>query len=541
MSRARALVSVLALSLSVMAGGACAGCKRTPAAPSAEVASPRVRVYVVSTLAGALEPCGCVKDMLGGVGHAAALTSSRRHGAGSTLFVAAGPTFFLDPELRADARDQDVAKAQAIADSLAEMGLAAWAPGLNDWAAGAGELARLRDATRASLLAANLSGASAGAQGTRVVEQAGMKIGIAGVSVPRDGGALPRGVESSDPRAALGAAEKSLDEAGASLKIALLAMPRGDALRVLDGVSGFQLAVVAKSVDKGDANDGKTPPMLLGDTLVVQTPNHLQAIAIVDFFVRGSDFHFKDGAGVADAEQRERLESRIDELTKRIARAEKPGSGVRAEDLGARRKELAQAKADLKKMASPQAPADGSFFRYEMVEVRESAGVEDAVAKRVASYYQKVNEHNRVAFADRKPPPVPDGESGYVGVEKCSSCHPSERKFWNGTAHAAAYAVLANQHKQFNLDCVGCHVTGYEKPGGSTVVGVKGLQNNQCENCHGPGSRHVDSPSDAKLIVARPEKSLCASECHHPPHVKSDWSVDEAWKKIVGPGHMKKK
>jgi hypothetical protein len=149
-----------------------------------------------------------------------------------------------------------------------------------------------------------------------------------------------------------------------------------------------------------------------------------------------------------------------------------------------------------------------------------------------------VNEHNREAFKDVLPPPVPDGQSGYVGVASCSLCHQSERAFWDKTPHHAAYATLATQNKQFNLECVGCHVTGYEAPGGTTVAHVEGLTDVQCEVCHGPGSRHVGNPADPKLI-AIPERSLCASKCHHPPHVHPDWSVDAAWKVIVGKGHEK--
>jgi mono/diheme cytochrome c family protein len=96
---------------------------------------------------------------------------------------------------------------------------------------------------------------------------------------------------------------------------------------------------------------------------------------------------------------------------------------------------------------------------------------------------------------------------------------------------------LSRQNKQYNLECVGCHVTGYEAPGGSTVAHVEKLENVQCEVCHGPGSRHLADPKDKSLITLTPEKSLCASKCHHPPHVNASWSVDESWKIIVGPGH----
>jgi hypothetical protein len=159
------------------------------------------------------------------------------------------------------------------------------------------------------------------------------------------------------------------------------------------------------------------------------------------------------------------------------------------------------------------------------------------VAARLEAYYQKVNEHNRQAFADKLPEPVAAGESSYVGVAVCSGCHQEERKVWERTAHAGAYATLQKGHKEYNLDCVGCHVTGYDQPGGSTVAHVEHLESVQCETCHGPGSRHAASPALEGAIERHPNLDLCANTCHHPPHVGADWNVAAALPKILGPGH----
>jgi hypothetical protein len=156
---------------------------------------------------------------------------------------------------------------------------------------------------------------------------------------------------------------------------------------------------------------------------------------------------------------------------------------------------------------------------------------------RMNAYYQRVNEHNRAAFKDRVPVPAPDGESSYVGGTACAACHEEEDKVWRTTPHSSAYQTLVKDHKEFNLECVGCHVTGYERPGGSTVTHVSRLKDVGCEVCHGPGSRHAAQPARRDLIARTPRRTLCASECHHPPHVKDDWSVERAWPKILGPGH----
>jgi hypothetical protein len=527
-----------ALTLVLSTLGLGASCKRAPAAPGSAPGKPSLRVYVVTNVAGALEPCGCVRDMLGGVDHAAALVQKRRGGAGASLFVGAGPMFFLDPVLGADRSAQQTWKAEALAESLGDMGLAAWAPGANDWAAGASALATLREKSRASLLAGNLSGV-AGAEATRVVEVAGTKVGIAGVSDPRAFGKPPAGVRIDEPGLALEKAAQALDTQGAKIKIALLALPRGEALRLAERTTGFQLVVVGKPYESGDTNDGATPATLLGGTLVVQTSNHLQSVAVVDLYLRDHDYTFEDGTGLAQEEKRESLTRRIAELESRIAQGSAPGSGVRPEDLSARRSDLEQLRRELGKLAAPALP-EGSFFRYSLELVRESEGVDAAVSERMKSYYRRVNEHNKTAFADRRPAPVPEGKAGYIGSEKCGVCHPTQLQFWASHPHTRAYEPLERQEKQFNLDCVSCHVTGYDKPGGSTVTFVEGLKGVQCEVCHGPGSLHSEH-TNVKEYLTKPERSFCASECHHPPHVNTDWNVEEAWKHILGPGHGEKK
>src|SRR5690349_1063046 len=146
------------------------GCHRTPAEAAGASSTPSLRLYVVSTVAGALEPCGCTKDMLGGVDHMAALVAREAQDAPHAMVLAAGPMLFLNPKLEESRKTQDVWKAEALATSFAEVRLTAWAPGANDWAAGAGELDRLSKMARASVLAGNLGGATDGAMATRVIE-----------------------------------------------------------------------------------------------------------------------------------------------------------------------------------------------------------------------------------------------------------------------------------------------------------------------------------------------------------------------------------
>jgi hypothetical protein len=385
-------------------------------------------------------------------------------------------------------------------------------------------------AGRLDLFAANLA---EGAAKGRVFDVGRERVGVVGVSAPL----LPAsaGVVVGEPRAALQASARWLEGQGANIRVALVALPRGEALRLAEAVPGFQVMLVGKPIDRGETNDTPTPPQLVGSTLVVEAPNHLQAVAVIDLFVKDGKYSFADGSGIAAEQRRVSLAARRSDLQTALAR-----SGISNEDRAARRRDLAALDAELAALDAPRPLPEGSAFRYELVEIREKLGTEPASQTALAAYYKAVNEHNREAFKDVLPAPVSAGESGYVGVEACTTCHQSERDFWDKTPHHSAYATLSRQSKEYNLECVGCHVTGYEAPGGSTVAHVENLKDVQCEVCHGPGSRHIGNPADSKLISV-PERSLCASKCHHVPHVHADWNVDFAWPVIVGKGHERAK
>src|SRR5687767_3498334 len=119
------------------------GCRSGPEPRAEPPDEPTLRVYVVGSMAGALEPCGCVKDMLGGVDHAAAFLRGDAASRPRSLLIGAWPMLFLNRRLPPVGAEQHRFKAQAIAESFRDLEFTAWTPGANDWAAGPAELARL--------------------------------------------------------------------------------------------------------------------------------------------------------------------------------------------------------------------------------------------------------------------------------------------------------------------------------------------------------------------------------------------------------------
>jgi hypothetical protein len=553
-ARARSLLTSLTLvgAVGVAAlAGACGTSSATGSASTtasggtatAQEGKPTVRLYLLSSVAGALEPCGCSKDQLGGIDHLAAFITAEKPKVEQSVLLAAGPLFFLDPTLSPQKATQDKWKAEAMAASLAKLSPLGWAPGVNDYAAGASDLEKLEASAKLARLGANVTD-KAFSQGTiaSYPHPGGtLRVGYLGLVDPKALADAASGLQTSAPLDALRERVKAIRADGANLVVVSAAIQRGEALRLVDALPDIDVLVVGKPVEKGDLNDKPKAAQLVGQTLVVETSNHLQTVGVVDLFVReptpqGQAIKLADAGGVARTEEIVGLTDQIRELENRINGWEKD-KVVKVEDLAARKRDLEQLrrkKVDLEKEAPP--PPSGSYFRYQLVEVRDSLGVDKDVAAEVLAYYKRVNDHNKTAFADRKPVPVADGQASYMGIENCTSCHAEERAVWNKTQHAKAYETLQKQFVEYNLDCVGCHVTGYEKPGGSTVTAVDKLKDVGCEVCHGPGSLHANDPNKMGLIIVKPEPKTCVSECHHPPHVEGFDPVAKM-QQILGPGH----
>ena len=66
------------------------------------------------------------------------------------------------------------------------------------------------------------------------------------------------------------------------------------------------------------------------------------------------------------------------------------------------------------------------------------------------------------------------------------------------------------------FDCAQCHTTGYQPQGNQSnlegIVGTWEFTGVQCEECHGPGSRHATDPRGVEMVIER-NSQLCG-ECH---------------------------
>ncbi len=477
--------------------------------------------------------------------HFAGLVAAEKKSAPSFVTLTAGPLFFMDMELSAEKKAQEVSKAETIATSMKALHTVAIAPARNEFAAGQDTLAKLRDESGAAILGANVSGASSLSK-WKVVDVGGVKLGVVGVAAPdkaEKAKAALEGVTSSPAIPAVKEGVAAVQKEGAQAIVVLAAVGRGEAKRIADDNPEVLAIVVGGTGANGDENTKPAPPERIGDVLIVETGNHLQTVGVLDLHIR-SDAPKKglvkiaDGTGVERMRKREELNGRIDELRQKIATWENDKS-VDPKDIAARKADVTKLEGERDTLDRAPAPATGSFFRYAMRDIREQLGADDIVKAQMLAYYKKVNDSNKEAFKDKKPIPAAKGQASYAGVEACTNCHDEPRKVWDATKHAKAYPTLEKQFKEANLDCVSCHVTGYDKPGGSNVTHVEDLKNVQCEVCHGPSSLHAAKPDKVKVPIPKPAPEQCL-ECHHPPHVHT-FDAKTKMAEILGPGHGKPK
>lgn len=203
-------------------------------------------------------------------------------------------------------------------------------------------------------------------------------------------------------------------------------------------------------------------------------------------------------------------------------------------------------------------------LRFELVDLdnqrfQNSPRMEDHMR-----FYQERLKAENIAATD---PAIthPTG-ADFVGAAKCGECHKKAFNKWKGTKHAHAFDSLKvgrkGQEKTwisrvYDPECLSCHVTGWSpqdvlryQSGYVDEQQSAHLLGQQCENCHGPGSQHVEAEEKyAKsrkmsddlvrlrksqhldLVVA--EKHVCR-KCHDEDNSPA-FQFEKYWKEVVHP------
>lgn len=517
-----------------------------PAAGSVEVADPRPdapSVLIIAGLKGYTEPCGCTEDLLlGGIERVVGFTRSAAATAGGSVVVDAGNTLFAWPDLDPADIPQERSKAPLIVDALRRMNVVATVPGPNDLALGADFYREQFAGTGIHILAANLGfddGAQPEAQIQVVVESgdgSSETIGIVGAVDP----ALFRmdGVTTTAAADAATAAAEAARQGGAETVVLLFAGDIDGARAQLRGAAGIDFIVIGVDPRQTDELEqiGGAWTLEAHDQgryvgrLKLHRPTH-GATATTSW---------RNAVSGSDAE-RARLSEVIAELDAQIAQIEaaSPDPAAPPPILGALVERRSGFATSLDAMAgsAPAFDAGGPRFLYEPIPIEPGLPEDDEIRFRRETWNRGLAEIN---LANAPPPqPAAEGAASYVGAETCRGCHGDAYAFWQTTNHSHAIQTLVDRDKEYDRSCVGCHVTGWRQPGGSTLGHTDGLENVQCESCHGPGSLHAASPAewtDSEHGVARDTPPAVCTTCHNDEH--SPRFVYHEWRsRIVGPGH----
>jgi hypothetical protein len=485
----------------------------------------RATVFYTAQTRGTLEPCGCTSDPLGDIARVTALVR-RTARTGATLLVDAGNLTYPSGEIPSGKQEAADLVASFLAREISSLPLGGSALGETDLVRGVAKVQPKR-------LAANLESLPF-VEPSRISLAGGIKIGVLGLVDPAL--AREKGLRAEDPVSAARAEADRLRAAGAEIVIALAPLDRRQARAVA------REAAVDFVVLGNDVGDGSPRAENVGRAYLLVPGSEMQRVGRLRIVLRQDEARsvreplLDAGGPAANRVRTEEIDRQVRQLDADLARWEND-SNSDAAFVAAKRQERDELRTEAARLASTPwaAPAQGSYFVNELLPIRRNLPRDPALAASMRELDQAVGAANlRMA---EPPTPAEPGRAHFSGDASCVRCHKAAARFCKRTAHAHAWKTLRAVGKTGHGDCVSCHVTGYGEVGGSSLGFSKGLENVQCEACHGPGSIHVEKRGLEKPLALRtgtPE-SVCA-RCHNEKH--SDTFQYQAYlRDIIGPGH----
>jgi hypothetical protein len=491
---------------------------------------PTFTVFAVAEMRGQIGPCGCTSDPLGDISRTTQLVAEARS-AGPVLFVDAGSLLYSKAPIPPHLEIQEELKANLLAETY-RTALRVDALGIGP--ADLPEEPKGIDHLRLPRLVSNV--AEIPAAPPKLVDLGGAKAGVFGVIAD---GAVP-GVKLGDPVAAGKQAVARLRSQGAQVVIGLIqARNKKDAAKLVREIGGIDLAVAGLGLEAPEPDRIEIEPQHVGDGWLVVPANRGQVVARLDVTLRGP-------GPLADAVGRRSAAAKLTALDQRLAALDADLAAFARDKtadpafVARKKQERTQLDVDRDRLrARPLAvPAHGSYFTLDQIRIGKTLACNTSVQDAVSKFYLATGEANVKAAAGIAVTPPPKGQAAYTGAEACADCHSEAVTSWSKTMHAKAWKTLEDRGQQFDFDCIGCHVTGWDKPGGSNLGHNTTLRDVQCETCHGPGSIHVAKGGLEQPAAIRraPAADLCASQCHTKEH-SDTFQLEPYLRDVLGPGH----
>jgi hypothetical protein len=195
---------------------------------------------------------------------------------------------------------------------------------------------------------------------------------------------------------------------------------------------------------------------------------------------------------------------------------------------------------------------DGKPVRYQRVLLDSRYKPASKITALMEAYQNTLGDAG-LSGLEIRPMPYPRAElqGAFVGSKKCETCHEESYRVWKKSGHAKAYETLvkAVPARNFDPECVSCHVVGWRpienrpyESGFLTKKETPHLTDVGCESCHGPGGNHIaaEVKNDAALqkkmqqamvvTKAESEKRLCTT-CHDLDN-SPDFEFGYYWPKV---------
>lgn len=501
-------------------------------------------VFFLASLKGYLEPCGCSAEvLLGGIDRIVGYYKTASELYADSTMLDTGDMLFEFDEIEEHAVPQEKAKADVITMAMKELGTRITVPGERDFGLGTKYYLGKMEEMGVQPIAANLKIDGKALPASQIIELDDIKLGVIGAVDPELYKEV-EGVETSDAAPAVAEAAKELKEEGAQTLLLLMHGELGPTREVLQKVDGLDFGVVGhgpRETDQVYDVDGAH---------TLEAFDQGRYMGVLKLFQRDKGSTYAN-AGAASQTEIEKVAKLIEHKKEQLQRfppskrRENPPILKRLEEsiakLEQRKKELEQATVEL--------PVEGNAFIYRPVPMEPGLPISEKLQDRRTEYNASLKQLQ--SQVEREIPPVEEGQAFFVGNQECARCHVAEQDFWKKTQHAHAVETLEKRNKLFDQSCIGCHVVGYEKPGGSVIGKLhyeaelgsrtieKNLEDVGCETCHGPGSNHAVNPIDTSgnphNIVRNPGKEECM-QCHVPEHSPS-FNFDAYVKDVTGEGH----
>lgn len=188
-------------------------------------------------------------------------------------------------------------------------------------------------------------------------------------------------------------------------------------------------------------------------------------------------------------------------------------------------------------------------FRYQRVPLDSRFPGTPEMKRLMAGYQDQLKIIGFAGLGLRAVPhPLLETNGRFIGSQKCESCHEKSYSIWKKSGHGRAYDTLAklDPPRDFDPECLSCHVIGWHptkffpyETGYESREKTPHLINTGCEDCHGPGEKHMAAEIGANkelqeklrkaMVITKAEskKQQCAT-CHDLDN-SPDFDFDAYW------------